>query len=204
MRTSVSDLIKFNTTNTFCKYRLSACSRIIDGVEMYRINAVKRIPSLGIDVGDVGGFVESELNLSQTGSAWIHKNSFVKGSARVSEDAVIGDNCQIFAGNVSGISDLKNVTILSGDRNINIRNCLMKSDTFMTISLGHYHNSEITEEPIQIRMFPYNINTCGEKISVAGILKTKKEWLEEIYKFAMENKMNDILYSRYVALLSSI
>lgn len=171
---------------------------------MYRINAVKSIPSIGVKSGDLGGFVQSELNLSQSGSAWIHPNSFVKGSARVSGDSYIGDNCQISTGKISGISELYGVTVLDGDSKITIDNCHIQSDTFMTIGLGTYRNSHITDEPIQIRKFPYNINTCGDFISIAGILKPKKEWMEELFKFAMENKMNDILYSSYMALLSSI
>lgn len=191
-------------TKSYQKYELSDCRVVIHGVEMRRIIAAKSIPSLGIKVGDTGGFVQSELNLSQSGTCWIHKNSLVAGSAIVSGDSYIDEGCLIYAGKVTGLSELKNVTIRNGDPHIVISNCSIKSDTFITISLGKYENSEISEEPIQIRMVPFNINTCGEKIFIADQLMTKDMWLEEIYKFAMENKMNDILYKRYAALLSSL
>lgn len=50
---------------------------------LFRIKALIDIPSIGVKAGDVGGYIESEHNLSQEGNGWIFDISVVKGNARV-------------------------------------------------------------------------------------------------------------------------
>jgi hypothetical protein len=56
---------------------------------LYRIRALRDIPLYGVKAGDLGGFVESEKNLSQDGDAWISGNALVSGNARIEHDAYI-------------------------------------------------------------------------------------------------------------------
>lgn len=70
-----------------------------------------------IKTGELGGFIESESNLSQQGKCWIDVNSKVYGNACVSDDAIIinstiKDNAQVY-GNVT----IKNSTI-EGDSKV--------------------------------------------------------------------------------------
>ena len=67
---------------------------VLDGVKMYRIQALKDFSD--VKKGDVGGIVESERNLSQNGDCWIYDSARVYGSARVFEDAQIFDVCKIY------------------------------------------------------------------------------------------------------------
>lgn len=75
------------------KYELTSESKIVYGIMVYRIKALKDFGS--VKKGDLGGFVEKEDNLSQKGSAWVYGDANVFGSAwvcgdaRVSGDAVI-------------------------------------------------------------------------------------------------------------------
>lgn len=52
--------------------------------------------------GDIGGFVASELNLSQDGLCWVYDRAIVKDAARVYDDAriydfaIISDCAQVF------------------------------------------------------------------------------------------------------------
>lgn len=86
------------------KYELTTESIIVNGVTLYRIKALKDFGRL--KKGDLGGFVESEKNLSQEGDAQIAENTKVFGFAEVKGHAIIkgditvsgnakisGDNC---------------------------------------------------------------------------------------------------------------
>lgn len=71
------------------KYRLTDETIDIFDVTLYRIEAIRDFGS--ISAGDKGGFVQSELNLSQEGNCWIHNNAKVFGNAKVYGNAKILD-----------------------------------------------------------------------------------------------------------------
>lgn len=50
-------------------------------VTLYRIQALRDIPEHNVHAGDIGGWIESESNLSQFGSAWVSENGAVFDSA---------------------------------------------------------------------------------------------------------------------------
>lgn len=68
---------------------------------MYRIRALKDF--FDVKKGDLGGYVESEENLSQTGNCWIYDNSIVGLGARVIDNAIVKDRSIVING--SEISD---------------------------------------------------------------------------------------------------
>ena len=72
------------------KYELTSETKIVFGHILYRIKALS---SFGcVSAGDLGGFLESEKNLSQNGNAWVFGNAEVYGNAEVSGNAwVYGD-----------------------------------------------------------------------------------------------------------------
>ena len=47
---------------------------------LYRIQALRDIPEMNVSVGDIGGFVASEKNLSQDGTCWIFRDASVDGT----------------------------------------------------------------------------------------------------------------------------
>ena len=51
------------------------------GKKLYRIQALKDFK--GVKSGDIGGYIEKESNLSQSGNAWVSGNALVYGNARV-------------------------------------------------------------------------------------------------------------------------
>lgn len=59
------------------------------GKPVYRVVSLIDIPVYGVTVGDVGGFVECEENLSHSGCCWVDEEAIVCGNARVSGDALI-------------------------------------------------------------------------------------------------------------------
>ena len=69
------------------KYELTSETKIVFGHILYRIKALS---SFGyVSAGDLGGFLESEKNLSQNGNAWVSGNAEVSGDAEVSEIGAI-------------------------------------------------------------------------------------------------------------------
>lgn len=60
---------------------------LADGTVLYRIRALRKV--IYHTVGALGGYVESEDNLSQEGSCWVEKDSVVYGNAVVSGNATV-------------------------------------------------------------------------------------------------------------------
>ena len=65
----------------------------------YEINKDGRIVALrsfgNVKEGDIGGFVESESNLSQDGNCWISGDAEVSGNAIISGNTIISGNAII-------------------------------------------------------------------------------------------------------------
>lgn len=57
---------------------------------LHRIRALVKISS-EVRKGDLGGFVESENNLSQEGDCWVFDEAKIAGNARVEEDARVSE-----------------------------------------------------------------------------------------------------------------
>lgn len=54
-----------------------------DNPNLKRIRALRDIPRHGIKKGDLGGYIESEHNLSHDGDCWISGSAVVYGNAEV-------------------------------------------------------------------------------------------------------------------------
>lgn len=56
-----------------------------------------------MEAGDLGGYIETESNLSHDGDAWVSGNAWVSGSARVFADASVSGDAWVSAdASVSG------------------------------------------------------------------------------------------------------
>lgn len=69
----------------------------IYGIKVYRIRALKDIENRhqNIKAGDLGGYVQSERNLSQNNNCWIFDDAIVFDNANVIQNANICDHAQI-------------------------------------------------------------------------------------------------------------
>ena len=75
------------------KYELTSETKIFFGHILYRIKALS---SFGcVSAGDLGGFLESEKNLSQNGNAWVSGDAEVFGDAWVYGDAEVSGNAEV-------------------------------------------------------------------------------------------------------------
>ena len=74
------------------KYELTDETKVFYGVTLHRIRALTAVGVLAA-AGQLGGWVESEKNLEQSGDAWVYGDAWVSGNAwvfgnvRVSGDA---------------------------------------------------------------------------------------------------------------------
>ena len=73
------------------KYELTKESKIVEGVKVFRIKALKDLDNVKSNVkkGDFGGYVQSSNNLSQEGFCWIYDNAVASGNSCVREDAEV-------------------------------------------------------------------------------------------------------------------
>lgn len=79
------------------KYELTEITRTdIPGATLHRIRALIDIPGVRVKAGDLGGWIESECNLSQTGDAWVGGEAMVYGNAKVSNDAYVHDHARVY------------------------------------------------------------------------------------------------------------
>jgi len=72
------------------KYELTEETKEICGHTLHRIVCVTAFES--VSVGDIGGWIESENNLSQDGDAWVYGNAEVYGDAKVCGNAKVYDD----------------------------------------------------------------------------------------------------------------
>ena len=73
------------------KYEFTGKIKTVFGIEFKQIRAI--IDFGCIVAGEIGGWIESEDNLSQSGNAWVSGNARVSGDARVSGNAEVKESC---------------------------------------------------------------------------------------------------------------
>ena len=107
------------------KYELTDETKEIDGRILHRIVATKdfyygdgdRISI--VRKGDLGGFIESEENLSHDGGSWVMNNAWVFGNARVSGNAqVFGNACVSGNAHVCGNAWVYGDALISGNAQV--------------------------------------------------------------------------------------
>ena len=76
------------------KYELTDKTLEINGRMLYQIKALKDFDD--VKVGDLGGWIESEQNLSQEGDCWVSDNARVSGDARVSDNARVNGDARVY------------------------------------------------------------------------------------------------------------
>ena len=89
------------------KYYLTNDVISVDGRKLHRIVAARDIPEISVQEGDLGGYIESERNLSHRGTCWVfegkvYENASVTGGATVRGEKVrIHNNASITDGFVA-------------------------------------------------------------------------------------------------------
>lgn len=83
--------------NVDTKYELTGyVCRIKGNVKVYEIRALRDIERYNVRRGDLGGYIESEYNLSQQGDCWIEKQCYVYNEGQVLDDAYVGNHSKVY------------------------------------------------------------------------------------------------------------
>ena len=71
---------------------------LLDGTVLHRIKALVRIDfkKANVEVGDIGGWIEKEDNLSHDGNAWVFGDAEVYGDAWVYGDARVCGDARVY------------------------------------------------------------------------------------------------------------
>lgn len=117
------------------KYELTQESKDFFGVKLYRIRA---LISFGVVVkGDLGGYVETEKNVSHSGNAWVSGNAQVSGNAWVSGDAQVSGDAWVYGdAQVSGNARVSGNAQVYGNARVKI-----PSDYFTVSPIGSRDSS---------------------------------------------------------------
>lgn len=76
------------------KYVLTDKTKEIYGHILHRIKAIKDFGDVKKD--DLGGWIETESNLSQFGNCWIYDNAIVCENAKVGDNAIVCGNAKVY------------------------------------------------------------------------------------------------------------
>lgn len=91
------------------KYELTEYTIDVNGTTLYQIRYLKPFKKESVKVGDFGGFIESEENLSHEGDCLVLDDGIAMGNARVTMNGVIRHSSQVW-GNalIKGDVELRN------------------------------------------------------------------------------------------------
>ena len=79
------------------KYELTNETITIDnGKTLYRIRALIDIKAFGVKIGDLGGYIEKEYNLSHDCNAWVSDNAMVYGDARIYDNTIVYSDARVY------------------------------------------------------------------------------------------------------------
>lgn len=185
------------------KYKLNRDIDIRVGEKtLYVIEALRDFGD--VSSGDLGGFVESEDNLSHEGNCWVYHSAMVYGKARVDRDAKIMDQAHVrdnarvsdsavVAGQteifqnafvydeavVDGLSSVYGNAQVFGKIKI-LGHSKVHDDAWVygDFTVDGYANitRKTTEKPIVITGFTYDITIMDEHISMDCLTQTFDEW----------------------------
>ena len=113
------------------KYELTSEFIInIFGIKLFRIKSLVAFAS--VTAGELGGYIEKEENLSQSGNAWLFDNAEAFGNARLFDNAELSDNARLFDDAVvtdnavvTGAAFVTGAALLTGD-------AFVSGDAFVT------------------------------------------------------------------------
>lgn len=102
------------------KFKMTDNAKVIAGYKVTQIEALKDIPAIGVEKGDLGGWLEHPHCLSQNGNCWVGEHGFVFNHSKVAGNVVVSGHSKIFnecelQGTGKVINSLLTMTTTSGD-----------------------------------------------------------------------------------------
>ena len=185
------------------KYKLTRDIEIRVGQKkLYAVQALRDFAD--VSDGDIGGFVESEANLSHEGDCWIYDSALVYEKARVDRNAKVKDQANIY-----GNSKISDDALVTGQTNV-FQNAMIYDEAIVDGISSVYGNAQVfgkvqilghskvhddawvygdfiidgyanitcktTQRPIVLTGFTYDVTIMDEHISIDCQTKTFDEW----------------------------
>ncbi len=117
--------------------------------KLHRIRSIKYIPETKttreVKVGDLGGYVESENNLSQVGRCWIYDDAEVYENGQVKDYAIVTKKSQVH-GNaiVDQYSEILNYSTINGNARVSGNTIVDGCAATISSNISIHGNSKIT------------------------------------------------------------
>ena len=100
------------------KFELTENFKMHFGKKLFQIRALVDL-ECGIKTGELGGYVEKEENLDQSGNAWVYDDAQVYGDAQVFGDAWVYGDAEVFGdARVYGDAEVSGNAQVSGDAQV--------------------------------------------------------------------------------------
>jgi len=176
------------------KYELLKTDTVINffGEKMFRIRALVEFG--GVEIGELGGYIESEKNLDQSGSAWVYGDArvygsaWVSGSARVSGDAEVSGSAWVYgSARVSGDAWVYGSARVSGSAWV-YGSARVSGDAWVSLKFKFLY---------QIRGSSFFVTIQDSMIQIGCLLKSKSEWLKTYIEEGKKNGFTDEQIEEY-------
>lgn len=189
------------------KYELIDENVMYNGHKLYRIKSLKRFETINDDTifpGELGGFIESESNLSHLGNCWVADNAIVCGGALIKDNALIlanakvKDNALILDNSivtdnaiVSGTASVRNDAVITGDSILN-DNCIVQDKAIIFNKAKIYQNTIIKDfASVGCELFPNTI--IGDTSYIKNISDYAVFGIDGIFITITNNENNNIV-----------
>ena len=210
------------------KYELTQNIKDFYEHTLYQIKALIDIPEKDIKIGDLGGYIESEDNLSHEGSCWVADEARIYGQARIYGDAKVCGNAEIYDNakvygdamvyDYAKIYDYASVygaTSVYGKAHVySLARVFDFAQVFgQTHVCGRTHvcgtsflsGGHWPKNPISILGSKHHICQCNtNKIKIGCIIKTFDEWLERFEEIGKENGYTKTEIIEYKIIIDAI
>lgn len=173
------------------KYELTNETINFNGKVLYRIKSLRDLEC--VRKGEIGGYVESERNLSQYGECWVGGNSKVYEKARIIENARILENSNIYGNAILG-GDIKTYDNSEIGGSIEIKGDIPFFDARI-IDKANVYNVNLKNENGEIIFFATFYRNKYGKIMISDYLfdETIEEYLKEFHEGYEDEKLYPLI-----------
>jgi predicted acyltransferase (DUF342 family) len=155
------------------KYELTDEFKVVFGVKLFRIKAL--IDFSFVRKGDLGGWIQKEDNLSQSGNAWVYGDARVYGKAEVYGNARVYGNAEVY-GNARVYVNAE----VSGDARV-YGNAEVSGDARVYGNAWVYGNAEVYGNAVSTKKvftlnFMHQLTLTDNHIKYGCEQKTVEDW----------------------------
>jgi len=156
---------------------------------LFRIIALRDF--LDVKSGDIGGWIESDKNLSHEGLCWVFGDARVYGDARVFGNAQVSDNARVYGdARVFGDAWVFGNARVFGDARVFGNAWVCKSKH--TTKVKYFSPSK------------HSITIDGEYLNIGCMSLTVKEWLKDGEEISRKNEYTDEQIEEYRKIIKCI